>query len=152
LQQKSGLRTDTAKLLRQGGNSGPAVLPGRGADSPLIAHVTGTGGARFMPPRGVGEALDSRQIELLRAWIDQGATGPPDEKPEPDPREHWAFRRPVRPAVPVVGDGGRVRNPIDAFLAAARDKHGLRPQPAADRRLLLRRVYLDLVGLPPTRH
>src|SRR5262249_33807257 len=87
---------------------------------------------------------------LLRAWIDQGATGPADEKPEADPKEHWAFRAPVRPPLPAVPDA-RIRNPVDAFLAAEWSKRGLVPQPPADRRTLLRRVSLDLVGLPPTR-
>src|SRR5205085_1272021 len=69
-----------------------------------------------------------------------------------DPKDHWAFRPPVRPRVPAIRNPqSTIRNPIDAFLAAEREKHGLTPQPPADRRLLLRRVYLDLIGLPPGR-
>jgi mono/diheme cytochrome c family protein len=151
LQQKGGLRADTAASLRDGGTHGPALVPGDSGSSGLIAHVTGSGGARKMPPPGVGEALSDKEVAVVRAWIDQGAAAPADEKPEPDPREHWAFRTPTRPAVPAVKDGTRVRNAVDAFIAAEREKHGLTPQPPADRRLLLRRVYLDLVGLPPTR-
>jgi hypothetical protein len=150
LQQKAGLRVDTAGFLREGGDSGPAVLPGRGGESLLIAHVTGSKGSLRMPPASEGEGLQEKQIALLRAWIDQGATGPADEKPEPDPRDHWAFRAPVRPPLPASG-AERPGNPVDAFLAAERRKRGLAPQPPADRRILLRRVYLDLVGLPPTR-
>src|SRR4051794_14615897 len=92
LQQKGGLRLDTAKLLREGGNSGPAVVPGKATNSLLIAHVTASGGKRRMPPADQDEALSEKQIALLRAWIDQGATGPADEKPEADPKDHWAFR------------------------------------------------------------
>jgi mono/diheme cytochrome c family protein len=151
LQQKGGLRLDTARAVREGGGRGPAVVPGSATTSLLIRRVTAAHGARRMPPVGLGEALSDREVALLRAWIDQGAAGPADERPEPDPREHWAFRAPTRPAVPAVRDAARIRNPVDAFLAAAREKRGLVPQPPADRRLLLRRVYLDLVGLPPTR-
>jgi hypothetical protein len=159
LQQKGALRLDTAKFVREGGNSGPAVVPGKAAESLLIAHVTASGGKRRMPPADLGEALSEKQVALLRAWIDQGAGGPADEKPEADPKNHWAFRTPVRPSVPQIRDlkseisnlRSQVRNPIDAFLAAAREKHGLTAQPPADRATLLRRVTIDLTGLPPTR-
>jgi hypothetical protein len=150
LQQKGGLRLDTAKLVRDGGNDGPVVVPGKSGDSLLIAHVTASGGKRRMPPANLGEALSEKQVLLLRAWIDQGANGPADEKPEADPKDHWAFRAPVRHPVPRIKDTTRIRNPIDAFLAGAREQHGLTPQPAADKYTLLRRVYLDLIGLPPT--
>jgi hypothetical protein len=151
LQQKAGLRADTARSLRAGGAHGPAVVPGDSSASLLIRHVTASQGTRRMPPPGLGEELSPREVLLLRTWIDQGAAGPAEERPEPDPREHWAFRTPVRPAVLSVRNAAPVRNPVDAFLAAEREKRGLTPQPPADRRLLLRRVYLDLVGLPPTR-
>jgi hypothetical protein len=151
LQQKSGLRVDTVRFLREGGNKGPAVVPGHSERSPLVYHVTATHGAKRMPPASDGEPLTARQIELVKAWIDQGARGPADEKPEADPRDHWAFRPPVRPPVPKVRRAGWAGNPVDAFLAAEWEKRGLTPQPPADRRLLLRRAYLDLVGLPPGR-
>jgi hypothetical protein len=151
LQQKSGLRVDTVRSIFKGGDSGPVVVPGKADESPLLAHVSGARGVRRMPPPGEGEQLVEKQIALLRAWIEQGANGPADERPEPDPREHWAFRPPVRPPIPPVKDASRVRNVVDVFLMAAREKHRVVPQGPADRRLLLRRVYLDLVGLPPTR-
>jgi hypothetical protein len=150
LQQKGGLRLDTAKLLREGGSSGPAIIPGKASDSLLIAHVTATGGKRRMPPPDQDEPLSAKQVAQLRDWIDRGATGPADEKPEADPKDHWAFRAPVRRAVPSPRDTARVRNPIDAFLAAERDRRGLAPQPPADQATLLRRVTLDLTGVPPT--
>src|SRR5262249_9536078 len=85
----------------------------------------------------------------------QGAKAPDDPIPD-DPRNHWAFRPPVRPPLPrdarrTAGDSRLVANPIDAFLNAERVRHGLRPNPPADRSVLLRRVYLDLVGLLPAR-
>jgi hypothetical protein len=149
LQQKSGLRLDTVRSILKGGDGGPVIIPGHASESTLISRISSP--SRRMPPAGLGEQLAEKQIALLRAWVDQGATGPPDEKPEPDPRDHWAFRTPVRPALPGIKDSSRVRNVVDVFLAAAREKHGLTPQPVADRRLLLRRLYVDLIGVPPTR-
>jgi len=151
LQQKADLRLDTVKFLRAGGNSGPAIVPGSSGESLLLAHVTAVAGKRRMPPASEGEGLSAKQVSLLRDWIDQGASGPADEKPEADPKDHWAFRAPIRSALPQLSGAVRLANPVDAFLAAARQKHGLTVQPRADRRTLLRRVYLDLIGLPPTR-
>ncbi|HEY2156453.1 MAG TPA: DUF1549 domain-containing protein, partial [Isosphaeraceae bacterium] len=145
LQQKGGLRADTARALAQGGDDGPAIVPGASGESLLIRRVSGKGGVR-MPPSSEGDGLDAEQIAVLKTWIDQGAEAPTDETPEPDPRDHWAFRPPVRRDVPSSSSS----NPIDAFLAAECTSRGLKPQPPARRRLLLRRVYLDLIGLPPT--
>jgi Protein of unknown function (DUF1549)/Protein of unknown function (DUF1553)/Planctomycete cytochrome C len=151
LQQKGDFRVDTVKLLREGGGKGPAMVPGASGESLLIVRVQGTRAGPRMPPTSEGEGLSEKDIALLKLWIDQGANGPADEKPEPDPREHWAFHTPVRPPVPAVKDLGPKPNPIDAFLGLEMEKRGLKPQPPADKRLLLRRLYLDLVGLPPTR-
>jgi mono/diheme cytochrome c family protein len=142
--QKGKLRLETVALVRKGGRSGPVVVPGKPAESVLIARVSGAGGETRMPPPGEGEALTPEQLALVRKWIEQGADGP-DEPTPPDPREHWAFKPPVRPAVPDAG------NPIDALLAAGWRRRGLAPEPPADGHVLLRRVYLDLIGLPPTR-
>jgi hypothetical protein len=150
LKQRSGLRLDTAALLRQGGDHGPAISIGNSADSLIIRHLTGSHGLRRMPPQTEGEPLTARQIGLIGTWVDQGAVAPADEKPEADPREHWGFRAPVRPAVPVVREPAWVRNPIDAFIGADRERRRLVPQPPANKRILLRRVYLDLIGLPPS--
>jgi hypothetical protein len=151
LEQKNGLRLDTIDLMKKGGENGPAIIPGSSAESRLVDHITGKSGARRMPPKSEGEGLDARQIATIKAWIDQGAVGPADEKPEPDPRAHWAFKAPVRVALPKVKDAAWVKNPIDAIIAAEHEKRGLVPQRLADKSILLRRVYLDLIGLPPTR-
>src|SRR5262249_55560397 len=111
--------------------------------------LTDTDMSERMPPEG--QPLTEKQVALIKAWIDQGAKAPADEKPEADPRAHWAFQKPERPPVPLVKNAAWVRNPVDAFLAAGHEKRGLTRAPPADKPLLLRRVYLDLIGLPPTR-
>jgi hypothetical protein len=146
VKQKGKLRLDTAALLRKGGRHGPPVVPGDAAGSLLVERVTDPEAGTRMPPEG--KPLTERQIALLKAWIDQGARAPTSEKPEEDPLHHWAFRKPVRPSVPTHAWG---RNPIDAFLADGHARYRLAPSPAAERPTLLRRVYLDLIGLPPTR-
>jgi mono/diheme cytochrome c family protein len=150
LKQKGKLRLDTAGAIRQGGRSGPAVVPGKPAESLLLDAVTGNNHER-MPPEGEGSALGAEQVALLRAWVAQGAAGPADEKPTEDPRRHWAFQPVRRPVVPAMTNSQSVRNPIDAFVAAERHKRGLTPLPEADQATLLRRLTLDLTGLPPTR-
>jgi hypothetical protein len=150
LKQEAGLRLDTAASIQKGGENGPAVLANKSGESLLLARVTDKDAATRMPPESEGTPLTAAEIAALRAWIDQGAVGPTDEKPEADPRDHWAFRAPVHPATPQVKNSAWVRNPIDAFIAAEQEKHGFAPQPTADKRLLLRRIYVDLTGLPPT--
>jgi hypothetical protein len=147
LKQKNGLRLDTAALAQQGGDGGPAVVPGSSAESLLIDAVTGANGVPKMPPEG--EPLKPEEIEILRKWIDQGAKAPEETTPE-SPAKHWSYQVPVRPAVPGTANPAWVRNPIDAFIAAEQEKRGLAPSAPAPRNLLLRRVYLDLIGLPPT--
>ncbi|OWK47287.1 hypothetical protein FRUB_00986 [Fimbriiglobus ruber] len=142
LQQKGDLRVDTVKSLLEA----KVIVPGNSEASPLVAHVVGRDKFAKMPPPADGEALTTRQVELLRAWIDGGAIAPANDPPDPDPRDHWAFRAPVRPKVPENGKS----HPIDAFLVAEWVKRGLVPQTPAARGLLLRRVTLDLTGLPPT--
>ena len=148
LAQKSGLRLDTGVLIRQGGTSGPVVMPGKATESVLIERVTETEASLRMPPDG--PALSPMEVALLSAWIDQGATSPADEQQQADPREHWSFKKPIRPAVPVVGDGSPA-NPIDALILKQLAAKNLQPLPEADKPTLLRRVTLDLTGLPPTR-
>ncbi len=150
LQQNAGLRLDTAALMKKGGDSGSAIEPGSSEESLIVEAVTGAQGWR-MPPESEGTPLAADEIARIKRWIDQGAKGPPDELPQPDPRRHWSFQPPVRPAVPSVATlgerAGWVRNPIDAFLAVEHRKHGLKPRPTADPATLVRRVCLDLTGL-----
>jgi hypothetical protein len=149
LQQKRGLRLDAAALIRKGGKSGPAIVPGKSQESLLIDAITGKNRLR-MPPEKEGAALTPKQVETLRTWIDQGAQAP-DEPIPPDPRLHWAYQTALRPVVPAAGPAGWSRNAIDAFITAEHVKRGLEPRPEAPKQVLLRRVYLDLMGLPPTR-
>ncbi|MBL8851710.1 MAG: DUF1553 domain-containing protein [Planctomycetaceae bacterium] len=149
LKQAAGLRLDTGAAARAGGDSGPALVPGHPADSVLIQRISAADLAERMPPEG--HPLTAEQIALLTAWVQQNAESPADEQPEADPRDHWAFRPVERPPVPTVAATQSVQNPIDAFLAAEHERRGLAPLPAAPSELLLRRVYIDLIGLPPTR-
>lgn len=150
LKQKANLRLDTAHSMIQGGKNGPAIVPGSSAKSPLIARISAQDLSERMPPEHEGEPFSPAQIQTLRDWIDAGAQAPANEVPEQDPKDHWSFRPPTRPAIPPVQDPQWLRNPIDAFIAAPREKAGLAPQPEAPRSVLVRRLYLDLIGLPPT--
>lgn len=148
LKTEAGLRLDTAAAAIQGGDSGSAITPGAAERSLLIKRITASDEDQRMPPEG--EPLTPAQIAAIRSWIDRSASAPANESPEPDPRAHWAFQPPRRPAVPAASSPEWQKNPIDAFIAAEHAARGLRPQAAADKRLWLRRVSLDLVGLPPT--
>lgn len=149
LQQKSGLRVDTGYALRVGGKGGAAVVIDAWEKSPLWSRITSTNRDERMPPEG--EALSAEQVDRFRRWMAAGAPSPQNELPEPDPREHWAFQPPRRPAVPSVTRWpARVSNPVDAFILRELEKQGLDPAPPATREILLRRVTLDLTGVPPT--
>jgi hypothetical protein len=152
LKQQAGLRLDTAAAMLRGGDSGPAIVRGDSAKSLLIARVSAADKAARMPPEHEGEALSAEQIKTLKAWIDASAPAPADEKPAADPRSHWAFqpvKRPPQP-VPPAGHAPWGLNAIDAFVGAGHRNAGLAPNPEAPRSLLLRRLSLDLIGLPPT--
>lgn len=148
LQQQVQLRLDTRQSMVKGGDTGPAIVPGHPEQSLLIERISSPDPAMRMPTEGA--PLSAAQIDLIRRWIEQGATAPADELPEPDPREHWAFKAPVRPKIPAVDLPGTPQHPIDAFILAELGRHGLKPGPQADKSTLLRRVYLDLIGVPPT--
>lgn len=149
--QSSGLRLDSGDMVIQGGNSGSIVAKGKSAESLLIHVVAGLEEERIMPPKGL--KLTAEEIGKLRAWIDQGAKIPERDKTETAKlakANHWAFQPIRRAEPPVVGNAALVRNPIDSFLQARREKEKLVPAPEADRVTLIRRLYLDLLGLPPT--
>jgi mono/diheme cytochrome c family protein len=146
---RGGLRLDTAAATLKGGKSGAVVLPGRGEESPLIAALRGDGTTERMPWKR--PPLAEAEISLLQGWIDQGPKAIVGEKPGVPPNEsHWAFIPPKRPRVPEVSQPGWVRNPIDAFILTRLGQAGLAPSPQADRSILLRRLSLDLIGLPPS--
>ena len=147
LKQESGLRLDTGALARKGGESGPAVVPGQPAKSLLLERVQSDDETVKMPPEGKGQPLKPDQLRLLSEWIRQGARSPEAESPQADPRAHWAFRPPTRPRVEWTAGS---RNPIDDFIAAGLRRRGLVRLPEVSGTVLLRRLYLDLVGVPPT--
>ncbi|MBC8353792.1 MAG: DUF1553 domain-containing protein [Planctomycetes bacterium] len=149
LKQESELRLDTGVAIRQGGEGGPAVIPGTSETSPLWKRITATDESTRMPPEG--EPLTNEQVQLIRHWIAQGAVSPKNERPEEDPREHWSFKTPQRHKLPSVKRADWPRNPIDHFIAAKHEQRDLVPLAPAAKHILLRRVYLDLIGLPPTR-
>ena len=123
--------------------SGPAIVPGNADKSVLLARVLGQGGKPRMP---LGFApLPAAQIAVLKVWIDQGAAW--QSGPE---ATHWAYVTPKRPHMPPVENPAWVRNPIDAFVLAGLERTGVSPSPPAPREKLLRRVFLDLTGLPPS--
>ncbi len=145
---RAGLRLDTAAAALQGGRSGPSVIPGKPDESPLLLAVLGFGDTEQMPLRR--PPLREAEVARLRDWIDAGAVAPADESPSEAPREHWAFVPPKRPDLPEVRDRSWVRNPIDFFVLAALERDGIAPSPETDRATLIRRVSLDLTGLPPS--
>jgi hypothetical protein len=147
------LRLHTPDLILKGGFSGSPITPGKSEDSLLIRRVMGLDGEDQMPLDS--EALPEATIALLRAWIDQGApmsgaetsAATADTALNPD---HWAYTKPTRPALPVVARQDWARNGIDRFVLARLEREKLAPSPEAARPALLRRVTLDLTGLPPT--
>jgi hypothetical protein len=143
------LRWDNKEMALQGGERGPDVIPGRSAESRMIQWVSGLEPDLIMPPKGA--RLTAGQIGILRAWIDQGAPWPESASVKAvNPRKHWAFQAPVRPPIPSVKNKNWPRNPIDDFVLARLEGENLRPSPEADRPTLLRRLSLDITGLPPT--
>jgi len=152
-QQLSGLRLDTRNAALTGGNSGVVIKPGNSRESRLIHLVAGLNKEVRMPM--TGDPLTAEQIGLLRAWIDQGVLWPEDSSKPPSPMvtsksRHWSFVPPQRPKQPKLKNPVWVRNPIDNFVLARLEKDGITPSVEADRETLIRRLSLDLVGLPPS--
>ena len=148
--QMNGLRLDERSHALKGGDSGvPSVIPGDSAQSLLIRTVAGLDPDRVMPK--TGDRLTSEEIGLLRTWIDDGAPYAELHDSSPaDGKDHWSFQPLTSPPVPAVTNADWVRNPIDAFVLAKLEARGWKPAPAAGPEPLLRRIYLDLIGLPPT--
>jgi hypothetical protein len=152
-----GLTMVSSESLQKGGKSGPAIVPGKPDESLLIQAVSHTHPRLKMPPQG---QLSSEEISDLREWVEMGApwpvlkpqTNPPEESYHitPEQRKFWSFQPVRKPEIPTVKNKSWVKTPIDNFVLARLEKEGLQPVKAADRDVLLRRVYLDLIGLPPT--
>ncbi len=147
--QRGGLSLHSADAIRRGGESGQAIEAGDPESSYLLDLVMPSDGAAEMPK---GQPpLEPDEIEVLRRWIADGAVWPQDAVLEPPTL--WSLKPIVRPDVPNVESASgtfSIRNPVDAFVAARLDEAGLKPAPQADRRTLIRRLYLDITGLPPS--
>ncbi|MCC6677590.1 MAG: PSD1 domain-containing protein [Phycisphaerales bacterium] len=144
---EAGLNLTTREAALRGGKSGlPAIVPGKSGDSRLVRLITHQEPGKLMPPKG--GALDEAQVALIRGWIDRGADwGDPSAAGE---HWHWAYRAPARPGIPAVRRTEWPQNPIDYFVLARLENAGLGPSVEADKETLIRRVSLDLTGLPPT--
>ena len=143
------LRLDRREAALKGGIGGPVIRPGHAAESRLLHRIQGEGGEARMPLGGT--PLTAEQTERIRRWIDEGATWPVSADSSADEIPlHWSYRPPIRSEVPKVQRSSWIRNPIDAFVLARLEQEGLAPSPEASREALLRRVSLDLIGLPPT--
>ncbi|MCA9065637.1 MAG: DUF1549 domain-containing protein, partial [Planctomycetaceae bacterium] len=146
------LRIDSSAALRAGGASGPVIVAGDADSSELLHRVLQPEESDLrMPPQGT--PLSPQQIDMVRQWINDGAAWPEGlvlESIESRAADHWAFQPIRRPVAPLPDDSSRIRNPIDAFVEAGLESADLAPLPEADRMTLLRRVTLDLTGLPPS--
>lgn len=151
LKQQSELRVDTAASLIQGGESGPTLTPGDPSDSLLLDVLTGEAGFT-MPPDNEGAKLTPAEIELVRQWIRDGSPAPDDEQPQADPHQWWSYHALHRPDLPELTDADAdwCENEIDQFIAAKRAERQLPHAAEAAKEVWLRRVYLDLIGVPPT--
>lgn len=140
-ERQAGLRLDSREDAFAELESGErAIVPGDVKASALVARIETTDDSMRMPPIESGKSLSPTEIELLKRWIAEGAPW----------KEHWSFVTPDRPELPQVKDASRLVNPIDYFIAARLEQEGLSLSPPADKITLLRRVTLDLTGLPPT--
>src|SRR5262249_6532768 len=143
----SGLDLSTRESALRGGDTGSVIVPGNAGASELykrVSHLAKPG----MPFNG--QKLPEEAVRQITDWIDAGAYYDAPLVSRVAGPQHWAFAPPKRVAPPHVKNRAWARNPIDAFVAAEQEKKGLKPLPPADKRTLLRRIYLDLIGLPPT--
>ena len=137
--RKADLRLDDETSAKAPRDGGPAIVPGERDGSELYRRITAKDATERMPPAKSGKSLTSGEIEMLGRWIDQGAKWQP----------HWSFIPPVNPSVPQLGNRDRIKNPIDEYIQGRLETEGLKPSAEAARGILIRRVTLDLTGLPP---
>lgn len=138
--RKAELRLDIRDDAVRDRDGAAAIVPGKPDESTLVERIFSDEDDERMPPRGLHKDLTDAQKDLLKRWVEQGAVYQP----------HWAYVPIRKPAVPAVQDGSLVRNEVDRFVQAPLEARKLRPSPEADRRTLVRRLSLDLIGLPPT--
>jgi len=138
--REAKLRLDTFEGATTGGETGPAIVPGKPGESELIARILSPDADDHMPPKDSKRVLTPDQKALLSEWIEAGAKY----------GEHWAWKKPLRPPVPSVEDPSLVRNTVDSFLLRKLQQEGLSYSSEVDPAALLRRLSLDLIGLPPT--
>jgi hypothetical protein len=136
----AGLRLDLKEAAFEVRKAGRAIVPGKPAESLVYQRVVSPNKARLMPPVSSHRSLNPQQIATIKLWIEQGASW----------REHWAFKPPVKAPLPAVRNEAWIRNAIDRFVLNRLEAAGLEPAPPADRRTLIRRVALDVTGLPPS--
>ncbi len=136
--READLRLD----VRDSAIAAGAIKPGMTSDSELLKRITSLDPSEVMPPPETGKQVTEAERSLLKRWIEQGAIY----------TEHWAFTPPQRPELPQVQREDWVKNPIDRYVLAQQERRGLTPSPQADPTTLVRRLYLDLVGLPPLPH
>ena len=153
---KAGLRLDSREAILRGGDSGAAIVVGHPEDSILTKRVQASADER-MPPEGKGD-LNESEIQALIEWVRLGAPWPKGGEAGPAltgydwtrMREHWSWQSVQRPVPPLVDEGARVKNAIDQFVVAGLQRAGLRQPEPATATLFVRRVFLDLLGLPPS--
>lgn len=157
--QKGGLRVDHIGYLKTGGDTGPALIPGKPEKSPMLEAVRWTNEDFQMPPKNNGGKMPEAEIAVLEKWIKLGAPWPEDGSHKvvvteggftEEQRNYWFFQ-PVKKVSPPDAGGRWARNDIDRFIAAKQAQQKLKPAPEADRHELVRRIYFDLHGLPPAK-
>ncbi|MGK0187534.1 MAG: hypothetical protein ACI9R3_003322 [Verrucomicrobiales bacterium] len=139
-QRKAGLRLDVREEALKARKGVVAIVPGDPGSSALMGRIHSSDADEVMPPPDVDKALTTAEKSLLARWIQQGA----------EYEAHWAFIPPERPEPPATSQPGWVRNPVDAFILRRLDMERLSPAPEASKETLIRRVTLDLTGMPPT--
>jgi len=138
--REAELRLDRRESALADRDGHPVITPGNPDKSELLRRVLAENPDERMPPADSGKTLTAQQIETVRRWIEQGAAW----------QQHWSFVAPKRPEIPQVANREWINNPIDAFVLARLERESLQPSPPADALVLLRRMSLDLIGLPPT--
>lgn len=153
LKQESGLRLDSVAAMHKGGDSGAIVDLEQPASSMLVERLRHQDPGQRMPPEG--EPLTEQQIVWIESWIRQGAVPPAVDQPQRDPRDHWAFQNPRKASqtedskVSAESTNNSIPNPIDRLLAPRHSQLGIRPLALASKQTLIRRLFIDLLGIPP---